>query len=193
MNDISRIALHRRGILLGLAAGAGLAAIALGMGDARADNDTTEPAALLSTAAADLSQAHDLFTGTDHAVPASMQQFFDSEAQLPAGAEHLMTFTESIQEPLLTSNDSVVSELANIYFGGLDQQFATDSAAVLAGDQAFVADPSKITEIGVLIPDLELAGTELDSLGADFTAILADDLLGDHVALPDPTLPDPVV
>ena len=55
MNNISRIALHRRGILLGLAAGAGLAAIALGMGDARADNDTTEPAALLSTAAADLS------------------------------------------------------------------------------------------------------------------------------------------
>ena len=122
-----------------------------------------------------------------------MQQLFDSEAQLPAAYEHLMTYTESIQEPLLTSDDSVVSELANIYFGGLDQQFATDSAAVLAGDQVIVADPSKITEIGALIPDLELAGTALDSIGADFTALLADDLLGDHVALPDPTFPDPVL
>ena len=185
-------AARRRSIGTGLTAGAGLSAAALGlglgmsigMGAAHADPDASDPAGLLSSAAADLTQAEDVLTGVD--VPTSMQKFIDDQTQLPDHYLQLITQAESIQDPLFSSDNSFVSEVANLLYGNLDQQFAQDSAALLAAEQAFAADPSQATEAGVLTSDLQIAGTALDSLFPELAGVFIDRLLGIDVPLPDP-------
>jgi hypothetical protein len=111
-------------------------------------------------------------------VPGSLQQFLDLQTQAADLSSHLVTQAESIQDPLLSSDNSSVSSLANLFFGDIDQQFAQDSAALLAADQAFAADPSQATEFGLFIPDFQLLGADFDLLFSDFAGVFADELLG---------------
>ena len=73
----------------------------------------------------------------------------------------------SFQTPLLSSDNSLVSELANLSFGSVDQEFLNAAAATLAGAQAFVADPSEDTVPGLVLPDFQYIGASFDVLLPD--------------------------
>jgi hypothetical protein len=195
---------RRWGTGLSIAAAAGIAAM-LGTATAHADDEvtpidpgpqyaadwdqlasqmlTTDPAGLLNSAASNLTEASDVLSNAD--VPASLQQLLGAQTQIPDVYSQLVSQAQSIQDPLLSSDNSSVSGLANLFFGGIDQQFTQDSAAVLSAEQAFVADPSDTTAAGLLIADLQFAGAAIDSLFPELAGVFADRLLGLPVGVLD--------
>lgn len=161
----------------GLVAGAGVVAVAVGMGSAYADTPEGSVEELQS-AAADLTQANDVLGKVDipaddarpHELLGSQIQFQDHALPLLDGQGG----AEAIQASLLSSHDSFLSGLGNFLFDGVDQQFAHASEAVFSADQAFAADPSSLTaELGVGSADFQLLGAAFDSLLPDMVALSA--------------------
>jgi hypothetical protein len=178
----------RQRVGLGLAAGAGLAAVALGLGIAHADptggaSTSADPATLLDSAAADLTQASEVLSKAD--VPASLQHLLSVQTQSAEEFSQVIAQAQSIQDPLLSNDNTFVAGLANLFFGDVDQKFAQASAAVLSADQAFAADPSQSTEAGLIGPDFQLDGAAIDSVFPDVTGVFVDRLLGIPVESPD--------
>jgi hypothetical protein len=179
-NHRATVRVHHWGAGLGLAIGVGVATVMLGMGTAHADpsvdtSTSTDPATLLDSAASDLTQASDVLSKAD--VSASLQQILGEQTQSADAFSQLISQAQSIQDPLLSSRDSVVSGLANLFFGDIDQKLAHGSAAALSADQAFAADPSEGTEASLVIPDLQLDGAAIDSLFPDLIGVFVDRLL----------------
>jgi hypothetical protein len=71
--------------------------------------------------------------------------------------------------------------LASLFFGDVNQEFAQASAATLAADQAFAADPSQSTEPGLVFSDFQFVDGEIDSVFPDIAWRFVSPLLGNSV------------
>ena len=157
-----------------LAVGAAVAAAVIGAGAARADD--TDALGFLDSSATDLTDAKDVLSTA--VVPDEWQSTLSTQTQFLDFNLGAIDKFEGVQDPLLTSHDTVIAEIANVLFSGSDQQLAQASEAVLSADKAFVADPSLTTEFGELGPELQLTSAVIDQAFPDDLARVADQLLG---------------
>lgn len=182
MSDINRVSWHRV-VGLVLAAGSGVGVVLmLSVGTAHADpvdaaSSSTDPIALLDSATADLTQANDLLSSAEIPTQDQFADLVESQTLFQNSDLQALSSFESIQEPLLSSQDSSVSDLANLLFGGVDQQLARASDALLVADQAFVADPTSATDaFGELVADFQFVSADFNSALPDLGALLFEDL-----------------
>jgi hypothetical protein len=113
--------------------GAGLAAAAaavIGMGTAHADDLSTD-IGLLNSAETNVTDGFNIWTQAYGEAPPSSD-----------GLTQLITQTEAIQTPLLSSDNSLLSGLGESLFNGPDQQLAQASDTFLSAAEAYAADPS---------------------------------------------------
>ena len=126
--------------------GAGLAAAAaamIGMGTAHADDLSTD-IGLLNAAEANVTDAFNVWTQAYGEAPPSS----DTLTQL-------ITQTEAIQTPLLSSDNSLLSGLGESLFNGPDQQLAQASDTFLSAADAYAADPSTATGLDAASASLQ--------------------------------------
>jgi hypothetical protein len=177
-----RVDRPRRAVGVGVVVvGAAAAAALTGAGAARADDtgtvSATDALGFLDSATTDLTDAKDLLSTA--VVPDSLLLTLVAETRTDNVLLALADKSEGVQDPLLTSHDTVLAQTANVLFSGLDQQFAQASEAGLSADKAFVADPSPTTGYESLLPaDFQMLSAELDLAVSDALAHLADQLLG---------------
>ncbi len=157
-----------------LAVGAAVAAAVIGAGAARADD--TDALGFLDSSATDLTDAKDVLSTA--VVPDEWQSTLSAQTQLVDFNLGVIDKFEGVQDPLLTSHDTVIAEIANVLFSGSDQRLAQASEAVLSADKAFVADPSPTTDSAELGPELQLTSAVIDQAFPDDLARVADQLLG---------------
>ena len=148
---------------VGLAGGAAVAAAMIGTGGspaAHADDLSTD-IGLLDTVETNLADVSNLGGEPDTIVP------------------HLISQLEAIQTPLLSSDNSLVSDLGGALFNGPDQQLAQTTGAFLSATEAFAADPSSTTGLAELSPFLQaMDSLFFDTLPANVIGELADRVLG---------------
>jgi hypothetical protein len=126
--------------------GAGLAAAAaavIGMGTAHADDLSTD-IGLLNSAETNVTDAFNVWTQAYGEAPPSS----DTLTQL-------ITQTEAIQTPLLSSDNSLLSGLGESLFNGPDQQLAQASDTFLSAADAYAADPSTTTGLDAASASLQ--------------------------------------
>jgi hypothetical protein len=157
--------------------GAGVAAAAaavIGMGTAHADDLSTD-IGLLETAQTDVSDGL-----------TAIGQLPGVGGTPPAELGDLIGKFEAIQTPLLSSDNSVVSGLADSLFNGPDQQLAQSGEAFLSAADAYAADPTSLTNtVDVLSATFQWSDSLLfDSLPANVIGKLTDFVLGNDIASP---------
>ena len=146
--------------------GAGLAAAAaavIGMGTVHADDLSTD-IGLLNSAETNVTDAFNVWTQAYGEAPPSS----DTLTQL-------ITQTEAIQTPLLSSDNSLLSGLGESLFNGPDQQLAQASDAFLSAADAYAADPSTTTGLDAASASLHFDESLLfTSLPANVTGEIID-------------------
>ena len=173
--------------------GAGLAAAAaavIGMGTAHADDLSTD-IGLLNSAETNVTDAFNVWTQAYGEAPPSSD-----------GLTQLITQTEAIQTPLLSSDNSLLSGLGESLFNGPDQQLAQASETFLSAADAYAADPSSATGLDAASASLQfdesllfnslpanVIGEVIDQVfhlgGSDTAGAAATDLAASASATPD--------
>ena len=173
--------------------GAGLAAAAaavIGMGTAHADDLSTD-IGLLNSAETNVTDAFNVWTQAYGEAPPSSD-----------GLTQLITQTEAIQTPLLSSDNSLLSGLGESLFNGPDQQLAQASETFLSAADAYAADPSTATGLDAASASLQfdesllfnslpanVIGEVIDQVfhlgGSDTAGAAATDLAASASATPD--------
>ena len=173
--------------------GAGLAAAAaavIGMGTAHADDLSTD-IGLLNSAETNVTDAFNVWTQAYGEAPPSSD-----------GLTQLITQTEAIQTPLLSSDNSLLSGLGESLFNGPDQQLAQASETFLSAADAYAADPSSTTGLDAASASLQfdesllfnslpanVIGEVIDQVfhlgGSDTAGAAATDLAASASATPD--------
>jgi hypothetical protein len=150
---------------VGLVGGAAVAAVmigATGTPAARAD-DGSIPADI----------------GLLNAAEANVADLFASSGQPDTIYPDVIGKLEAIQTPLLSSDNSLVSDLGGALFNGPDQQLAQSSEALLSTAEALTADPSATTGLAAFSALFQFVGSNLgDSLPANVIGKLVDQVLG---------------
>jgi hypothetical protein len=121
MNSNRRVDHPRRAVGVGVVVvGAAAAAALTGAGAARADDtgtiSATDALGFLDSATTDLTDGKDLLSTA--VVPDSLLPTLVAETRLVDSALGLADKSEGVQDPLLTSHDTVVAETANVLFSG---------------------------------------------------------------------------
>jgi hypothetical protein len=169
---------RRWGVGFGIAAAAGAAAATIGMTASAAhadDGSLGTDIGLLNSAETDVIEALNAFNQVSgNGLP----------SDFPGNLVNLTDQFEAIQTPLLSSDNSFVSDLGDALFNGPDQQLAQSSDAFLVAAEAFSTDPtSAINELDAVSTALQYDGTLLfDELPADVVGKLVDQLLGFDIA-----------
>jgi hypothetical protein len=162
----NRITVHR---VRQWSSGAGLAAAAaavIGMGTAHADDLSTD-IGLLNSAETNVTDAFNVWTQAYGEAPPSS----DTLTQL-------ITQTEAIQTPLLSSDNSLLSGLGESLFNGPDQQLAQAGETFLSAADAYAADPSTATGLDAASASLQFDESLLfTSLPSNVVGEVVDEVL----------------
>lgn len=162
--------IHRASCLVrqwGSSAGlAAAAAAVIGMGTAHADDLSTD-IGLLNSAEANVTDAFNVWTQAYGEAPPSS-----------ADLTQLITQTEAIQTPLLSSDNSLLLGLGESLFNGPDQQLAQASDAFLSAADAYAADPSTTTGLDAASASLQFDESLLfNSLPANVVGAVINQVL----------------